>query len=42
MYSKKFEKAFQYVIQNEGDYVFDKNDWAEKPNSESRKEATLP
>ncbi|MBO4406048.1 MAG: peptidoglycan-binding protein [Alphaproteobacteria bacterium] len=26
MYSKKFEKAFQYVIQNEGDYVFDKND----------------
>ncbi len=26
MYSQKFEKAFQYVIQNEGDYVFDKND----------------
>ena len=26
MYSKKFEKAFQYVIQNEGGYVFDKND----------------
>ena len=26
MYSRKFEKAFQYVIQNEGDYVFDKND----------------
>ncbi len=26
MYSKKFEKAFEYVIQNEGGYVFDKND----------------
>ena len=26
MYSQKFEKAFQYVIQNEGGYVFDKND----------------
>ena len=26
MYSKKFEKAFEYVIQNEGYYVFDKND----------------
>ena len=26
MYSKKFEKAFQYVIRNEGGYVFDKND----------------
>lgn len=26
MYSQKFEKAFEYVIQNEGDYVFDKND----------------
>jgi len=26
MYSQKFEKAFKYVIQNEGDYVFDKND----------------
>ncbi len=26
MYSRKFEKAFEYVIQNEGGYVFDKND----------------
>ena len=26
MYSQKFEKAFEYVIQNEGGYVFDKND----------------
>lgn len=26
MYSKKFEKAFKYVIANEGSYVFDKND----------------
>ena len=26
MYSQKFEKAFQYVIKNEGGYVFDKND----------------
>lgn len=26
MYSRKFEKAFAYVIQNEGGYVFDKND----------------
>ncbi len=26
MYSKKFEKAFAYMIQNEGGYVFDKND----------------
>ena len=26
MYSPKFEKAFAYVIQNEGGYVFDKND----------------
>ena len=26
MYSQKFEKAFAYVIQNEGSYVFDKND----------------
>ncbi len=26
MYSQKFEKAFEYVIQNEGDYVLDKND----------------
>ncbi len=26
MYSQKFEKAFQYLIQNEGGYVFNKND----------------
>lgn len=26
MYSRKLEKAFAYMIQNEGDYVFDKND----------------
>ena len=26
MYSEKFEKAFEYVIANEGGYVFDKND----------------
>ena len=26
MYSQKFEKAFEYIIQNDGDYVFDKND----------------
>lgn len=26
MYSQKFEKAFAYVIENEGGYVFDKND----------------
>ncbi|MBO7453814.1 MAG: peptidoglycan-binding protein [Alphaproteobacteria bacterium] len=26
MYSPKFEKAFAYVIENEGGYVFDKND----------------
>ena len=26
MYSQKFEKAFEYVIQNEGGYVFEKND----------------
>ena len=26
MYSQKFEKAFEYVIQNEGGYAFDKND----------------
>ena len=26
MYSQKFEKAFEYIIQNEGGYVFDKND----------------
>jgi len=26
MYSQKFEKAFAYVIQNEGGYIFDKND----------------
>lgn len=26
MYSQRFEKAFEYVIKNEGDYVFDKND----------------
>lgn len=26
MYSEKFEKAFNYVIVNEGGYVFDKND----------------
>ena len=26
MYSQKFEKVFEYVIRNEGDYVFDKND----------------
>ena len=26
MYSEKFEKAFGYVIANEGGYVFDKND----------------
>lgn len=25
-YSSKFEKAFQYIIANEGGYVFDKND----------------
>ena len=26
MYSQKFEKAFAYIIPNEGDYIFDKND----------------
>ncbi len=26
MYSRKFGKAFEYTIQNEGGYVFDKND----------------
>jgi len=26
MYNRKFEKAFEYIIQNEGGYVFDKND----------------
>ena len=26
MYSQKFEKAFEYIIQNEGGYVFEKND----------------
>ena len=31
MYSKKFEKAFEYVIQNEGGYVFDKNDPGGEP-----------
>ena len=32
MYSEKFEKAFGYVIANEGGYVFDKND----PGAETR------
>jgi len=26
MYSQKFEKAFEYVIRNEGGYIFDNND----------------
>ena len=26
MYSEKFEKAFEYMLSNEGGYVFDKND----------------
>lgn len=26
MYEEKFEKAFGYMIENEGGYVFDKND----------------
>ena len=26
VYGTKFEKAFEYVIANEGGYVFDKND----------------
>ena len=30
MYSKKFEKAFEYVIRNEGGYIFDKNDPGEE------------
>ena len=26
MYEEKFEKAFSYMIENEGGYVFDQND----------------